>query len=109
MARSGWKQWDEEQAEHELQALRRSGEPLEIFARSRGYSGERLRRWGARLKKAAAPVLLPVRVIAAPAEPAGDAPPVEVVLCSGRVLRVARGFDAGQLAELVRVLEALPC
>ena len=109
MARSGWKQWDEEQAEHELEALRRSGEALQSFARSRGYSGERLRRWGARLKKAAAPVLLPVRVIARPAELGAGAPAVEVVLRSGRVLRVARGFDAGQVVELVRVLEALPC
>ena len=109
MASRGWKHWNEEQAEQELQAQRRSGETLEVFARSRGYSGMRLRRWSARLQKTAAPMLLPVRVIASPAEPDVGAPGIEVVLRSGRVLRVARGFDEVHLVELVRVLEALPC
>lgn len=108
MATSGWKQWKEEDAVRELHAQRESGEAAGTFARKRGYSSERLRRWRERLEQKAAPRFLAVRVIAGPLP---EAPPVplEVVLHGGRVLRVGRGFDAGQLGELVRVLEALPC
>jgi hypothetical protein len=106
MARSGWKQWGEEQARDELRQWRESGEGAEAFARRRGYSKERLRRWNARLNRTARPVLLPVRVLAARLP---EAPPLEVVLRGGRVLRVPGGFDKGQLAEFLQMLEALPC
>lgn len=112
MARSGWKQWSEEDAERELKLLQASGEPMEVFARRRGYSAMRLRRWGARLRRSAAPALLPVRVVThARGDAAGDKeqPVIEVVLRGGRMLRVALGFDERQVAELVRVLEMLPC
>jgi hypothetical protein len=112
MALSGWKQWSEEDAERELRALHASGEPMEVFARRRGYSTERLRRWAARLRRAAAPALLPVRVVTLPRGDTAvceEPPVVEVVLRGGRLLRVARGFDERQVADLVRVLEMLPC
>ena len=107
MAQSGWKQWSAEDAGRELKALQMSGEPLEAFARSRGYSGERLRRWGARLNTT--PLLLPVRVVGSDAIVSKEPPSVEVVLRGGRTLRVARGFDQSQLVELVRVLESISC
>lgn len=107
MAQSGWKQWSAEDAGRELKALQTSGEPLEVFARRRGYSGERLRRWGARLN--ATPLLLPVRVVGSDAISRKEPPPVELVLRGGRTLRVACGFDQGHLVELVRVLESIPC
>jgi hypothetical protein len=106
MARSGWKQWDAEKARDELRQWRESGEGAEVFAGRRGYSKERLRRWGARLNRTARPVLLPVRVLA---KALREAPPLEVVLRGGRVLRVPGGFDKDQLAELLHTLEALPC
>ena len=123
MVRRGWKQWDEEQAQRELQAFQASGEPRKAFAQSRGYSPERLRRWAERLDAAAAPraplalsppppLFLPVRVRAQPERLPESSPgpaPVEVLLRGGRVLRVRAGFDTASLAALVKTLEALPC
>jgi hypothetical protein len=48
------------------------------------------------------PRLLPVRLAAAPA-------PFELALPSGAVLRVGPGADPAALAELLRLLGALPC
>ena len=109
MAQSGWKQWSVEDAARELKALQASGEPLEVFARSRGYSSQRLRWWGARLKLTTTPALLPVRVVNGGTDVRKEPPPIEVVLQGGRRLRVGRGFDQGELVELVRVLEAMSC
>ena len=106
MAQSGWKQWSAEDAGRELKALQTSGDPLEVFARSRGYS-ERLRRWDARLN--ATLLLLPVRVVGSDAISRKEPPRVELVLRGGRTLRGAGGFDRGHLVELVRVLESIPC
>jgi transposase-like protein len=41
--------------------------------------------------------------------PAGAEQPFEVVLASGRVLRVLPGFDAASLRLLLGVLEEAPC
>lgn len=118
MVRRGWKQWDEEQARRELSDFRESGEPREEFARRRGYSAERLRRWSQRLESATvtpspSPLLLPVRLRSEPVRAAAAAPqaasPVEVVLRSGRLLRVHPGFDAAALAALVQTLESVRC
>ena len=120
MVRRGWKQWDEEQARRELSDFRESGEPREEFARRRGYSAERLRRWSQRLESATValspsppPLLLPVRLRSEPERSAPVSPraasPVEVVLRSGRLLRVHPGFDAAALAALVQTLESVPC
>jgi hypothetical protein len=63
----------------------------------------------------AAPVLVPVRVHEADAEPvawtvkSAASTPYEVVLVSGRVLRVPRDFDAVSVQALVRAVEAAPC
>jgi hypothetical protein len=47
-------------------------------------------------------------LIAASAVPA-EAGSVEVVVRGGRVVRVAAGFAAATLREVVAVLEGLPC
>jgi len=49
---------------------------------------------------------LPVRLVEDTPPPAAT---VEVVLRGGRVLRVAAGFSAQTLREVVAVLEGLPC
>lgn len=65
--------------------------------------------------KTNAPALLPVRVRDADAEPVAwtirtaASTPYEVVLVSGRVLRVPRDFDAASVQALVRAVEAAPC
>jgi hypothetical protein len=41
-------------------------------------------------------------------EPSPDEPaPIDVVLASGRLVRVRRGFDPGLLRDLLAALEAL--
>lgn len=63
--------------------------------------------------KTSSPALLPVRV--RDAEPVAwtvrptVSTPYEVVLVSGRVLRVPRDFDAASVQALVRAVEAAPC
>ncbi len=48
---------------------------------------------------------VPVRLVDLPAV----AQPIEVVLRSGRLLRVTTGFSVATLRDLVTVLEDLPC
>ena len=61
-----------------------------------------------------AAAFVPVRLIAESAESAviaesAEAGRVEVVVRGGRVVRVAAGFAAATLREVVAVLEGLPC
>jgi transposase len=51
----------------------------------------------------ASPAFVPVTLTAAPA------PPVEVVLAGGQVLRVPTGFDPATLRSLLAALEQEPC
>jgi hypothetical protein len=52
------------------------------------------------------PAFVPVRLIEEQVASGGS---VEVVLCGGRVVRVAPGFSADTLREVVAALETLPC
>jgi hypothetical protein len=47
--RSGWKQWTAGEAREALREWKASGEPLEPFARRRGWTAQRLRWWRKRL------------------------------------------------------------
>ncbi len=47
--KSGWRQWTVEEARRALREWRASGEPLEAFARRRGWTSQRLRWWRDRL------------------------------------------------------------
>jgi len=64
-------------------------------------------------RKTDCPELLPVRVRdVAPADyviTTITTTPYEVVLASGRVVRVPRDFDGATVQSLVRALEELPC
>jgi transposase len=59
----------------------------------------------ARVRAAAASPFVPVRLV----EDAVSAPAVEIVLRGGRVVRVAAGFAAKTLRDVVTALEDLPC
>jgi transposase len=50
------------------------------------------------------PIFIPLHVV-----PATTAPPLEVVLGQGRVIRVPAGFDAATLRQLLGVLEEPSC
>ena len=55
-ARSGWRQWREDEAREELATFARSGMNAAAFARSRGFSPRRLEYWTKRLRQGASGV-----------------------------------------------------
>lgn len=98
--------WTIAEARSVIAALAASGLSLTAFARREGVHTERLRRWRHRLtaddrrrtpRAAPAPELIEIR----PRRPE----PVEIILASGRVLRVAESIDVSVLARLVAALE----
>lgn len=56
-----------------------------------------------------APAFLPVRVVDANLAPPQPAPPIEIVLHDGPIVRVPSGFDPQTLGEIMAVLEDCPC
>ena len=96
-----------------LGAFERSGLSLQAFAEREGVSAVRLGRWRRRLEAelGSAPAFVEVaagsqRFGESATEPAST---FEVVLDSGRRVRVPVGFDEAALHRLLVVLEALPC
>ena len=101
--------WSEVEARGVLEAWRRSGLPLERFAKQRGFVGQRLRWWKAKFARtdralavATMPALLPVRV-------SDEAPrrgePVTVLLRTGHMLKISHGFDEDAFTRVVALLE----
>lgn len=87
-----------------LAALDGSGLSLAEFARREGLEVQRLRRWQRRLarqRRSQVMVPAPELIEIHPRRPE----PVEIVLASGRVLRVAETIDVAALARLVAALE----
>jgi transposase-like protein len=88
-----------------MAAFQSSGLSLAEFAWREGLHIERLRRWRRRLERgvaASGPEF--VELVAA----AASAAPVEIVLRSGRVLRVGEAIAVTSLRRLVEVLEEEP-
>lgn len=93
---------------------KKSGQTAEVFAARRGLNPSTLRWWSSTLQRPAAREgahafeagfarVVPVEdATAQPAEPAA----LEIVLRSGRIVRVRQGFDAALLRELLAALEA---
>ena len=109
-----------------LAAWRRSGQSVRAFCAAQGLSEPSFYSWRRALaqgKRRRGPrktpsdstasaaertkplPFLPVRLV----EDTPSAAAVEVVLRGGRVVRVAAGFSAQTLREVVAVLEGLPC
>jgi hypothetical protein len=83
-----------------------SGLSLRSFAESKGIKPATFYVWSRRLRireraVSSGPAMLPVHVL--PRPPSRGC--FEVTLVSGRELRVPSGFDEGELARLVAVLE----
>lgn len=101
-------QWTEAEARGVLNALAKSGLPVERFARERGLVPQRIYWWRKKLEarqageSAGAMSLLPVRVVE---EAPRRGEPVTVLLRSGHMVKVARGFDEEAFARVVAVLE----
>ena len=99
------RRWTETEARAIVEAQRRSGLSLAAFARRHRMSAQRLYAWRRRLAVAVAPRFLPVTL--KPTAP--EVSPVTILLRGGRMVRVTPGVDDQILAQVVRVLEALPC
>src|ERR1700736_3993543 len=91
-APGGWRQWTEDEARAALAELARSGESMAEFARSRGFSTQRVRYWRKRLGAIrAVAAFVPVRLpVAAPTTVAAAA--IEIV-SGGVTVRVREDLD----------------
>lgn len=96
------RRWTATDARAVLSALAASGLSTSAYATREGLGVERLYRWRQRLgqKRSAAPVR-PTFLELTPRATAS----IEVVLRSGRVLRVPESIDATALLRLIEVLE----
>ncbi len=99
----------ERQWRHWIAEWRASGLSVRAFCDRRGLAIPSFYHWRRVLQRRAAEktAFVPVQVMAE-AVPA-LAPALEVVLTDGRMVRVAPGFDAATLRQLLAVLEGRPC
>ena len=86
-----------------------SGQSVRAFCERRGLTVASFYAWRRVLERRAAEkaAFVPVQVVA-DAVPA-QASALEVVLTDGRAVRVAPGFDAATLRQVLAVLEGRPC
>jgi len=113
------RRWRVPEARAALDALAASGLSVSAFAEQEGLDEERLYRWRrrfAREDKAAAravtlpaapalPAIVELRAATSPSPRRAETDPVQIVLVSGVVLRVAETIDPTRLARLVAALE----
>ena len=89
---------------------KKSGLTGEVFAEQQGINVRSLHRWSSILQRANASVDQTAFARVIPIDSGDNRPTeaatVEVVLASGRVVRVWKGFDPGLLREVVTALEA---
>lgn len=97
--------WSEVEARGALSAWRKSGLSIEAFARERGLVPQRLYWWRRKLEppkaETKALAMLPVKMT-------GEfrrGEPVTVLLRTGHMLKVGRGFDEEAFARVVALLE----
>lgn len=85
----------------------RSGVSIRTFAAREGLKAGSLSYWKWRLAhgKRTRAAVAPLRFVELPVLTAPAASRFEVVLATGRTVRVPSGFEAGELARLVGVLE----
>ncbi len=98
-------QWEQRVAQ-----WRRSGLTAEAFATQQGLNVHTLRGWSSALQRPAARVVNAgfARLIAVDTASARPVEPgaIDVVLASGRVVRVRQGFDPALLRDVLAALEA---
>jgi transposase-like protein len=110
------RRWRVPEARAALDALAASGLSVRAFAEQEGLDQERLYRWRrrfARDRKAearfvtppATPAIIELRAATSPRPRPAETEPVEIVLVSGIVLRVAETIDPARLARLIAALE----
>lgn len=114
------RRWTAEEAKQVLSALDQSGLSPRAFAEREGLDAQRLWRWRRKLATPAASAAAPpfeeivardtASTVDREATSADKPQPFEIVLGSGRVLRVPASFDAGALRQLLTLVdEVRPC
>jgi transposase-like protein len=93
------RRWTTEDARTVLELFEKSRKSMREFAEAEGLDAQRLYRWRALIARRSAP---PTMEIPRPLSPL--AVPVEVVLRSGRVVRVPDGFSDETLRRVVAAL-----
>ena len=89
-----------------VERLKRSGLSIRTFAAREGLSVGSLSRWKCRLERESGfPKFIELKARATPEAKPSAAEGFEVVLGSGRLVRVSDGFDAAELGRLVTALE----
>jgi hypothetical protein len=103
--------WTAEDAATVLAAAAESGLSVREFAASNGLLPQRLERWQRQLASAQPSSATFVEITLSPPGPSvrTSASGFEVVLRSGRVVRVGAGFDAGELRRLLAVVDEASC
>jgi hypothetical protein len=105
------RRWTPKEARQALAALEKSGQTLTAFAITQGLDPQRLVRWRRILSAMPAPLfeeILPSVVATANAGDfvaTGTQGCFEIVLASGRIVRVPESFDASALRRLLAVVE----
>jgi hypothetical protein len=96
-----WQRW--------IDQWRRSGLSVRAFCARHRLATASFYNWRRILKQRATAevVFAPVQVVADPV--ATHTGTLELVLADGRMVRVAPGFDAATLRQLLAVLEGRPC
>jgi transposase-like protein len=92
------RRWTESDAREVLAELDASGLFVTQFAAREGIDPQRLYSWRRRLTEPTAQTFVELR--------STDAAPLEIVLRSGRIVRVPASFDAGALRRLLDALES---
>jgi hypothetical protein len=99
-----WRRW--------IDQWRVSGLSVQVFCARHDLASASFYRWRRVLERRAAegPAFVPVQVVAESDVVPAQASALEVVLVDGRTVRVAPGFDAATLRQLLAVLEGEgPC
>jgi hypothetical protein len=101
--RGGWHQWTEDEARAALAELAGSGRSAAEFARSRGFSIQRIQYWKKRLgAPRAVPAFVPVRL-----------PVTAAIAVTGRIIEIVTGDVTVRVREdldvehVARIVEAL--
>ena len=130
MAKRGGKRRDPAREKFWRRAIRdqqRSGLSVRDFCRREGLKDWTFRWWRQELVRRdrqpsaaprgggdaepteAPPAFLPVRVADLEVVPSRPAPPIEIVLPDGPIVRVPTGFNPSTLGHIMAVLEGRPC
>jgi transposase-like protein len=105
------RRWTADDARAALAAMARSGLGLSAFAIEAGLDPQRLTRWRRQLAAPSPPTFEEVMSVVSPeiletdAVAQGSDERFEIVLPSGRVVRVPASFEAGALRRLLAVVD----